>query len=464
MHHRHLLGALLCFLAACGGGGGGGDSVSKGPALPAAPSWQAPVSLADPGYLEGALLAGDGKGGVFAAWTRTGTDPGGTPYWEQMAARQRADGTWEAPQVLDVARGSNRFQAPVAALDARGRGFVAWFEAVPRSTTTALRTVPVDLGAASPFGPRTTALVVDLKGPSDLHLATGADGSALAAWSALRTDTSLGVDFTTVQAARLEAGGAWGAPHSHHLNMYSRQFIHDLVGDGRGAYALDFSTGDDAWVDNEAVDYALGASTATGIGEWQPLSQQTLPTGHPPVWSLTAGGRLETWLLYDVAGEGDPRRQAWPRSRSASGAWTLGEKVSLPLPATSLAAFREAGEAGWMAGTGSEGLWVAPLSGPSPGAARTLLPAPTRTEGMVGARDASGRPALLWIQRGATGVYEGIGFSRWDGTAWTSPAILPGTAGKTIQRLVALPGPGGLLAGWVEVGDRILLFRTALWK
>jgi hypothetical protein len=381
-----------------------------------------------------------------------------------VAARLRADGIWETPQVMDVTSGSNRFQTPVAALDARGKGFVAWLEAVPRSTTTLMRTVSVDLGAGSPFGTRTTALAVDLKNPSDLHLATGADGSALAAWSVLRTDASLGVDFNIVQVARLEAGGAWGAPHSHHLNMYSRQFIHDLVGDGRGAYTLDFSTGDDAWVDNEAVDYALGTSTATGIGGWQPLSQQALPTGHPPVWSLAADGRLETWLLYGVAGEGDPRRQAWPRSRSASGAWTVGEKVNLPLPATSLAAFREADGAGWMAGTGPEGLWVAPLSGLSPGAARTLLPAATRTEGLVGARDASGRPVLLWIQRGSAGAYEGIGFSRWDGTAWTSSTILSGTAGKTIQRLVAQPGPGGLLAGWVEVGDRILLFRTALWR
>jgi len=45
-----------------------------------------------------------------------------------------------------------------------------------------------------------------------------------------------------------------------------------------------------------------------------------------------------------------------------------------------------------------------------------------------------------------------------------APAILPGTAGKTIQRLFAVPGPSVLLAGWVEVGDRVLLFRTALWK
>jgi hypothetical protein len=83
---------------------------------------------------------------------------------------------------------------------------------------------------------------------------------------------------------------------------------------------------------------------------------------------------------------------------------------------------------------------------------------------MVGTRDAAGRPALLWIQRGAGGVHEGVGFSRWDGVVWTAPAILPGTAGKTIQRLFAVPGPMGLLAGWVEVGDRVLLFRTSLWR
>jgi hypothetical protein len=165
-----------------------------------------------------------------------------------------------------------------------------------------------------------------------------------------------------------------------------------------------------------------------------------------------------------VAGAGEPQRQAWPRSRATSGAWTVGDKVSLPRPAQNLVAFREAGGTGWLAGLGSEGLWVAPLSGAAPGTPRTLLPMSTTTEVMVGTREASGRPALLWIQRGAGGVHEGVGFSRWDGAAWTAPAILPGTAGKSIQRLFAVPGPAGLLAGWVEVGDRVLLFRTALWK
>lgn len=461
---QHLItGTLLSFLVACGGGSDATTQAQVPAPLPA-PAWQTPVDLAASSYMGGALLAGDGKGAVLAAWMRTGVDSGGTPYWEQVAARLRADGTWETPQALDGASGINGLQVPVAALDARGKGFIAWFDAVPRSTATRLRTVPVDLGAAAPFGTRATALAVDLKTPANLHLATGSDGSALAAWSGLRTDTSLGADFSTVQAARLEAGGAWGTPHSHHLNMYSSQFLHGLAGDGRGAYTLDFSTGDDAWVENEAVDYAQGASAATAIAGWGPLSQQALPTGHPSAWSLDAEGRLETWLLYGVAGAGDPQRQAWPRSRATSGTWTVGDKVSLPRPAQNLVAFREAGGTGWMAGLGSEGLWAAPLSGAAPGTPRTLLPMPTTTEVMVGTRDASGRPALLWIQRGTGGVHEGVGFSRWDGAAWTAPAILPGTAGKSIQRLFAVPGPMGLLAGWVEVGDRVLLFRTALWK
>lgn len=461
MRQTLIAGTLLGFLAACGGGGGATTQASAPPPVPA---WQGPVDLAASSYMGGALLAGDGKGAILAAWMRTGVDSGGTPYWEQMAARLRADGTWEPPQTLDGASGSNGLQFPVAAVDSRGKGLIAWFDAVPRSTTTRLRTVPVDLGSPTPFGARATALTVDLKAPANLHLATGSDGSALAAWSGLRTDTNLGVDFPTVQASRLGAGGAWGTPQSHHLNMYSSQFLHDLAGDGRGAYTLDFSTGDDASVVNEAVDYAQGASAAAGIAGWGPLSQQALPTAHPSVWSLDAEGRLETWLLYGVAGAGDPERQAWPRSRAASGVWTVGDKVNLPLPARRLVAFRMAGDTGWLAGLGSEGLWVAPLSGAAPGTPRTLLPLSTTTEVMVGTRDAAGRPVLLWIQRGAGGVHEGIGFSRWDGAAWTPAALLPGTAGKTIQRLLAVPGPSGLMAGWVEIGDRALVFRTALWK
>ena len=121
-------------------------------------------------------------------------------------------------------------------------------------------------------------------------------------------------------------------------------------------------------------------------------------------------------------------------------------------------------DTGWLAGLGSQGLWVAPLTGVTPGPPRALLPATTTTEVLIGARDSAGRPALLWVQRGTGGTDEGIGFSRWDGAAWTAPVILPGTEGRSIQRLFATAGPSGLMAGWVDATTSTLRFRTALWK
>lgn len=456
--------AALFILSACGGGGGAAATSTPTPTpIPAAPTWQAPVDLVSSGYDQGALLAGDGKGGVMAAWIHTGVDGGGTAYWELMAARIGSDGTWGASKALEVSTGTNALQAPVAALDDRGKGYVAWFSAIPRSTLTALRTVPVDIKATIPFGARTTAQSLNLLGLSDLHLAVGSDGSALAAWFYLRTDSSV-TDYPTIQSSRFGAGSTWSLPANHWMAQFSHQGLNGLKGDGPGAYFLGIATGDDAWSENQLIDFPVGHEGSTSIPGWMPASQVTLPANYQAAWALDGQGRVDVWMVYPVASVGDPDLQAWPRTRSAGGTWTVGDKVDLPLPTRHLAAFREASGTGWLAGLGSQGLWVAPLSGMTPGNPIALLPATTQTEVMVASRDASGHPALLWIQRGAGGTSEGIGFSRWDGATWTAPAILPGTAGKGIQQLFAVAGPSGLLAAWVEVGDRALLFRTALWK
>lgn len=455
----------VILLLACGGGGGAPVTSASAP-VPV-PAWQAPVDLAATGYVNGANLAGDGKGGVVAVWIRSSADAGGTIHWEQMATRLRSDGNWDTPQSLESSNFATAMQNPVAALDDRGRGMIAWFSAIPRSTTTALRTVPVDLAATSTFGARTSPHALDLVGLSDLSLAVGSDGSALAAWSFLRSIEVNGAgtpNTSTVQASRLAPGSGWGTPASYHLNQFSHQGIQGVTGDRRGTYVMEFATGDDAWWENEVADFALNTVTGTAVTGWMPASQVGLPAGHQSAWAADPQGNLETWLLYPFAQEGVADRQAWPRLRSATGTWTVGGRVDLPLSTNSLAVFREAGGTGWLAGLGTQGLWVAPLTGVTPGSPRTLLPSTTTTEALVATRDAAGRPALLWAQRGAGGIDEGIGCSRWDGSVWTTPAILPGTAGASIQRLFAVAGPSGLLAGWVENTATGTRFRTALWK
>lgn len=453
-----LIGGLL----ACGGGGSGSSTAATAAPTPA---WSAATDLEATGYLGGAQLVGDGKGGAVAVWTRAGADSGGTPWFEHLAARLRADGSWETPRSLEVNSGTNGLQAPVAALDDRGKGLIAWLTTIPRSPTTALRTVPVDLATGTGFGTRTNGLTTDLIRPRGLDLAVGSDGSALAAWIVERDiDNGAGTFVPMLYASRLSATGTWGTPATHLMNQLSHQSLHGVAGNGRGAFLLDFSTGDDAWEDSVAVAFAPGSDVGQAVAGWMPASQFALPAGHVSALATDGQGGLESFLLYGWAGEGDAHRQAWPRSRSASGTWTVGAKVALPLAASNLAAFREASGAGWLAGLGTDGLWVAPLTGVTPGAPRTLLPAPTTTEVLVGTRDAAGRPALLWIQRGVGGVHQGIGCARYDGAAWSTPTILPGTAGKTIQSLFAVAGPGGLVATWVEVGDRVLLYRSALWR
>ena len=460
-----LMLSLAILPVACGGGGTG--PVASAPAVPPPavppPAWRPAVDLEATGYVSGAALAGDGKGGVIAAWIRTGLDAGGTAYWEQVATRLRPEGTWESLLTLERTSLSDVLQAPVAALDDQGKGLVAWFSALPRSTITALRTMPVDLSAASIFGTRVNGLTLDLRTPGNLALAVGSDGSALAAWTFTR-DIGWGVFTPAVFASRRNPTGGWSAPRGYQLNQLSHQNLQGVSGNNRGAFLLEFSTGDDAWEENQVASFASGSDVGVAVPGWMPTTQIALPAGRISAIAGDGLGGLETFLLYSMSGEGDAQRQAWPRSCPSTGQWTVGGKVALPLPTNNLVAFREATGTGWLAGLGSQGLWVAPLTGVTPGPPRALLPATTTTEVLIGARDSAGRPALLWVQRGTGGTDEGIGFSRWDGAAWTAPVILPGTEGRSIQRLFATAGPSGLMAGWVDATTSTLRFRTALWK
>jgi len=447
---------------ACGGG-----ADTKAP-LASDPTWSSPVDVAGPGYSAGGSFMGDGKGGVVAVWTRSTLAAGGSTLQEQVAAHLVTTRTWGTPQVLEAGATGQTLQPPVVAVDGRGQGQVLWFQGYPGggSPVTELRTLKVDLSSATPFGVSSKAFQFPTSNHQGLQLAVGSDGSALAAWGCQKISATGGVTYAPVQVSRMSPGGVWGTPGEYFIpaGAPTQQVLLGVAGDGLGGFLMEMASGDDVLLHAEGVAFQAVSGIASGQAGWEPAAQLDDPA-HSTAWATDGQGSLEAWLRYqrNLVGGTDTTLEAWPRIRSANGTWTMGDKVVLPRPANSLAVFREASGSGWLAGLGSQGLWVAPLNGLSLGTPKVVLPLPTTTEVMVGARDASGRPALLWIQRGAGGVYEGIGFSRWDGAAWTAPSILPGTAGKAIQRLCAVTGPAGLVAGWVEVGDQGLFLRAAHW-
>jgi hypothetical protein len=456
--------SLLLHLVACGGGGG--TSASTPPQTPPpAPHWEAPVDLGGTAYQGGLSLSGDGKGGVVAAWLRQTTDAGGAVTQDVVATRMASTGLWADLRSIEsstaVGYVANDLQAPVAAVDSRGKGWIAYFKAAARSTTVNLRMLPVDLTAATAFGSLATELsFADLQSLDSLQVAVGTDGSALAAWRYLRSvDGQPNLRLGTIQASRRSPAGTWSAPANFHLNMFSFQGVNSLVGYGAGRYLLEYFTGDE-YAATEAAHYVAGSEISSNVAGWDPDIQMNA-AAHQTVWATNGSGGAEAWLRYDLTFNGEA---LWPRQGTADGVWTMGAAVTPPLPATSYAVSREPDGTGWFAGSGTSGLWVAPLTGTTMGTHRVLLPMPSEAAALTASRDALGRPALFWVQT-RNGTHEGLGFSRWNGTAWSAPELLPGiTSGATIQGFRAVAALDGLVVVWAETSaDPGTRLRSARW-
>jgi hypothetical protein len=397
-------------------------------------------------------LSGDGRGNLLAAWLRTGADTA----IEVVAARMHADGTWETAQMLASLSPPLVPQAPVVAVDNRGRGWVAWLSS-STGTMVAFRMAAVDLSASSPFAAATTAFSADLRHPTDFRLAVGSDGSAMAGWTFDRVVTAAGspVDVSTVQVARRGADGLWSAPASYHLNQWSSQSLISLVGHGQGAFLLEDVTGDDAFVDGEAYAFSTGTFNGVAVAGWEPAAQFAMAY-HETAWAADGLGGLEAWLLYSAD------TKVYPRQGTAASVWTVADPVALPMDAATIAVTRQPSGSGWMAGSGAAGLWVAPLTGLVPGTAKLLLGPAVAADRLVATQDALGRPTLLWVQT-RSGSVDGLGFTYWNGSAWSTPELVPGTAGISVTGLSALAGPSGLVALWTENGTMGAHLRSARW-
>jgi len=263
------------------------------------------------------------------------------------------------------------------------------------------------------------------------------------------------VDLSTLQVSRRGADGQWSAPASYHLNQWSRQSLMNLLGHGQGAYLVELDTGDDAFVDTEAYALPVGSFAATQVPGYEPAAQFALPN-RETAWAADGLGGLEVWLLYYAD------TKVYPRKGTAASTWTVADPVALPMDAIHIAVLRASNGAGWLAGTGTAGLWVAPLTGLVPGTPKLLLGPTVVADRLIATQDASGRPTLLWVQT-RNGSVDGLGFSSWNGSAWSTPELVPGTAGISVTGLCIGAGPSGLMAVWAENGTLGSRLRSARW-
>ena len=454
--------AFALLIAGCGGGSGGSgtsSSSSSSGGVQASAAWSAAVTLDERNSLASGTLAADGSGAVAVLWHRAAQNGSGQVVTDQVAARLNADGSWSPAEVVEAGEVDATVGIPTAAVDDQGRGWMMWFAEYGSgsSASTELRTVALDLNAATPWGTGSHAFIFYTTGYGNLQVAVGSDGTARAAWDQ-PGEGSTGDMTTLVGTSRFGTGGVWETPDIPGSNAGIGMGLVSLCSDSKGGSVLELVRVNDLPM-GEAHDYPVGGGAASGVAGWEPAAQAT-SAAHSTAWAIDGQGGMEAWLMYfsDSA-----HRTVWPRRKLAGGSWTVGDAVTLPRPAESLAVFRESSGGGWLTGAGSEGIWVAPLSDLTPGSEQLLLAAPSLASELIGVRDASGRPALLWIQQ-RDGTVEGIGFSRLDGTQWTAPIILPGTAGLVLQHLHAAAGPGGLVATWEQGGNRTTLLRAALWR
>lgn len=449
MHASVLM--VVISLSACGGGGSGSTQTS--------PAWSAAVTLDERNSLASGSLAADGSGTVAVLWRRDAQNGSGQVVTDQVAARLNADGSWSPAEVVEAGEVDATVGIPTAAVDDQGRGWMMWFAEYGSgsSASTELRTVALDLKAATPWSPGSHAFIFYTTGYGNLQVAVGSDGTARAAWDQPGVG-STGDMTTLVGTSRFGTGGVWEAHDIPGSNAGLGMNVASLYGDGKGGTVLELVRVNDLPM-GEAHDYPVGGGAASGVPGWEPAAQAAF-AAHSTAWAIDGQGGMEAWLMYfsDSA-----HRTAWPRRKLAGGSWTVGDAVTLPRPAEALAVFRESSGGGWLTGAGSEGVWVAPLTDLTLGSEQMFLAAPSLASELVGVRDASGRPALLWIQQ-RNGTVEGIGFSRLDGTQWTAPMILPGTSGLVLHNLHAAAGPGGIVATWEQGGNRTTLLRAALWR
>lgn len=279
-------------------------------------------------------VAIDGMGRAAATWWQT---------WSYSIRLSVDTGSgWSSAPVELATSGSN--PTPVVAIDAQGRGFVAW------KHSGGLAVQPIDLGAANPV----TGVPVQFPAaslPSKPGLAMSSDGHALLTW--------LEDAETTLRAARFvpattAGAGGWVGPETVATGVRV-QLSPSIAIDGDG-------NGFIAWLDNVNDPPILASARYDVANGWSGLAQLSHPNSQVR-WldlAMNSAGRAaviwgelsasptfqnEVWTrIYEGGNWGTPTRVQQPanqRDMENAGAISVAENATSDIAAA------------WIASTGN---------------------------------------------------------------------------------------------------------------
>lgn len=260
---------LLCVLAC----------VSARPAS-AAP-WQPAVQLAEAGtYNQDVQVKFDGAGDALAVWRHSGGSE------VVQVAEKPAGGTWQAP--VDISSSSYPPESPQIAVDPAGDAIVVWsaYDGSKAAVWAAVR----DAGGAWQ-----TPVKISEPGFDALRARVAIDptGAAVVVWERREGSPFEFEREGVVQAAKMTAAGAWGAPTT--LSPPSGdQFAPDVAFDSRGSAAVVWQRYDGSAGMIEGDETGPGGAWQGAVG----LSEPATNAIEAHIAGDADGGLVAVWARY----------------------------------------------------------------------------------------------------------------------------------------------------------------------
>lgn len=274
-----------------------GERTIQSTAMPAAGSWEAPVSLTTPGeFVISPRIAVDAHGEAVAVWELHAEE------WMVQVATRPPDGVWTEP--VTIAHTGSQLPSARVFSDAAGAALATWI-----GTNGADEVVQ---SAAKPAGGDWgTPEVISPDGQNEAGVSVGFDAhaDAVAVWQA-------NIDGTErVEGASRPSGGPWQAPVllSGEPEAYAPSLSVDAQGDAIAAWQHYI---------NGCESIYQAAAKPSG-GSWEPAANVSEPgsTADGAQVSLDADGRVVAAWDADRCLEGRHEESIQATSKAPGAAW-----------------------------------------------------------------------------------------------------------------------------------------------